>query len=319
MGAIAGGVIGGVVAIAIGVAIALFLFCRNKRRKARQAQMHPHAIAQAQMVQHVRSPSDLSAKTYGSGFGYAPLGHASSPSSGSTNRLLHSPTTFVTHNSSRVSFTGQESLLASIGYAATPPPQGVVTPPNNVYVTPHGTVSPFTLHQPSSSETPSSHDRKRSEASVQQPGDASGSAPNPVQPRSPMNPPAYSEAPHGHGDFSSQAHDGVSTYGSTSIVTTPPSNPSRGHEKNPSAGSMGSHRSDVSTSGGYWTQTNSASLSGAADLLSQMSSGNIPGPSAPTPAYIGPGPGVTIQRDEKRRPTIMNSTPADAENHERQE
>lgn len=207
--------------------------------------------------------------------------------------------------------------MASIGYPATPPPQGVTVPPNAYVTPPHGTISPFTLERPSSAQdTPSGHDRKRSEASAHaiETGASSSTA---VPARTPMNPPAYSEAPHGHGDFSSQAPDQVSTYGSTSIMTTPQSDPSRRpqHEKSPSVGSMGSQRSDSSvTSAGYWTHGNSTSLSGAADLISQMDSNSLPGPSGPIPPYAGPGPNTTALRDEKRRPTIMNQTPADAEN-----
>lgn len=273
-------------------------------------------MAQSTLDQHVRSPSDISAKTYGPGFGYTPLPHTSSPSMGSVSRIPHSPTTFHTHNSSRASFT-HESLLTSVGYPVTPPPQGMQTPPN-VYMTAHGTVSPFTLDRPSSSQdTPTSHDRKRAENVTH--GNTGGSSSAAVQPRSPMNPPAYSEASQHHGDFSSQAPDQVSAYGSTSIVTTPQSAlPRHPHEKSPSVGSMGSQVSNSSgTSIGYWTHTNSASLSGAADLLSQMDSGSLPGPSTTVPpGYIGPGPSATTQyRDEKRRPTVMNQASGDGDNN----
>jgi len=233
------------------------------------------------------------------------LGHTSSPSAGSTNRFPQSPTTFRTHNSSRGSLV-QESLLPPTVYPATPPP---VAAPPNVYMTPHGAVSPFTLDRPSTpQETMSVQDSKRA-VSPTNASEVSGPAV-----RGPMNPPAYSEAPHGHGDFSSQA-DQVSTYGSTSIMTTPPSGQQgRSHEKSPSASSMNSHRSDSSsTSAGYWTHANSTSLSGAADLLSQMDSSSLAGPpgvASAIPPYTGAGASMSVQytRDEKRRPTVMNPT-----------
>ncbi|KAF9449323.1 hypothetical protein P691DRAFT_812700 [Macrolepiota fuliginosa MF-IS2] len=308
VGPIVGGVVGGVLALAIGVAIALFVYCRSQRRRAQRN--HLSQVTQVPLDQHhMRSPSDMSAKTFGSGFPYTSLQHTAPTSSGSISRPVHSPTTFHTHNPSIGSMT-HESLLAlgSTGYPVTPPPASMQALPN-VYHTPQGAVSPFTLEH--SNENASSHDRKRSDSSTHA-GDASGSSA--AQGRSPMNPPAYSEAPHGHGDFSSQAPDQASTYGSASIVTTPTSTPHRRpHEKSPSVGSGGSESS--ATSAGYWTHTQSASLSG---VLSQMGSVNLPGPSAAIPpGYAGPGPSTTAQpRDEKRRPTIMNPTTADRENHD---
>ncbi|KAJ3574663.1 hypothetical protein NP233_g1612 [Leucocoprinus birnbaumii] len=292
VGAIAGGVIGGVIIIAIGIAAGIFMYCRNQKRKTQTVQRAP-PMAQAP-TDHARSPSDFSAKSFGSsGLPFNSFGPAPSPSN-SDSRLLSSPTTFRTHNTSRGSLP-QESLMG-LSYAGTPPPQqGNLNHPN-IIMTAQGPVSPFTLERPSSSEdTRSGHDRKRSEASA--------NSISTTPPRGPMNPPAYSEAPGGHGDFSSQAPDQASTYGgSTSIYTTPPTedNSRPHHERGVSSSTTRSDASSIS-SGGLWTHAGSASLSGAADLISRMGSVSGPGPSGDSiPTYSGPGPNVHVPRDEKR-------------------
>ncbi|KAF5355723.1 hypothetical protein D9756_004395 [Leucocoprinus leucothites] len=293
VGAIAGGVVGGIVVIAFGIAAAIFLYCRSRRRKGQQLRQGPH-MSQGPVDHHARSPSDFSAKSFGSALPYNPLGHASLPSSGYDSRILNSPTTFRTHNTSRGSLV-HESLAASVSYAGTPPPQQGNPNQPNVIMTSHGVVIPFTLDRPTSSqETRSGHEKKRSEASTG--GVSSTTTPH----RGPMNPPAYSAAPHDHGDFSSQVPDQASTYdGSASIFTTPSDNPSRPHhERGLSSGTIGSNLS--TTTGGLWTHAGSASLSGAADLISQMNHGSAPGPSGETPTYSGPSTNMVVPRDEKR-------------------
>lgn len=299
VGAIAGGVVGGVVVLAIGIAAALFLYCRNQKRKAQPGQEVPQ-MAQSPFDHHVRSPSDLSART---GLVYSPFSHASSPSDGSIARLLNSPTTLYTHNSSRNSFA-QDSFMLS--YAGTPPPQQGIPTPSNTFMTFNGAVSPFTLERPSSQSPPlSGHDRKRSEASTHM-TEANGVSLASLN-RSPMNPPAYTEAHNTRGDFSSQAPDQASTYGSSSsIITTPSTNPfRRPHEKSPSVGTVNSNEP---TTGVIRTQGGSASLGGAMEFITRMN--DTPDTSGAIPAYTGPGPSTAAPRDEKRRrPTITNQTP----------
>ncbi|KAJ3574664.1 hypothetical protein NP233_g1613 [Leucocoprinus birnbaumii] len=300
VGAIAGGVVGGVLVLAIGIAAALFFYCRSQKRNPQSIQEAP-PMAQSPIDYHVRNPSDFSART---GLVYSPFGHTSSPSDSSTARLLNSPTTFHTHNSSRHSFAGDSLMLS---YAGTPPPQQVVSMPSNV-VTFNGAVVPFTLERPASRNSPlSGHDRKRSEASTE-------AAAATLSNRSPMNPPAYSEAPGNRADFSSQAGDQASVYaGSSSIVTTPPNNPFRRlHEKSPSVATVNSQRSNES-SNGVQTHGASTSFGGAAELISHT---NNPETSGAIPAYTGPGPNAVVPRDEKRRrPTVANQSSGDGESH----
>jgi hypothetical protein len=305
VGAIAGGVIGGFVVLAIGIAAAFFLHCRHRRRSQKGEQ--PQAMVAQGPDHHIRSPSDLSAKTFATSFGYSPLGNRSSPSDGSLNRLLSSAGTFRTHNSSNPSFA-QGSLMQTMSLAVTPPPQqgGATDQPNSIR-TSNGVVSPFTLERPTSSPDTQTggHAKKRSDVSAHA-GDAGGSPPGGRSAR--MNPPAYSEALQEPGDFSSQAPDQGSTYGSTSIITTPMSNHSRRlHEKTPSAGTLSSNHSNSSTtSAGYWTHGQSASLSGAADIISQMATAGSSAPASTAPGYTGSGPNMTVTRDENRQPTNGN-------------
>lgn len=298
-GAIAGGVVGGVIAVAIGIAIAVFLLCRAKRRKAElEKTRDPDVMHHPVIYQHGHNPSDVSHRMYGSNSGYTPLGHASSPSNGST--FLQSPSTFLTHGSDRNSLA-QESLLHSLGVAPSPPPQG----PSRVYIPPQpqGSVSPFT-GLPSSTQA-SGHDRKRSEVSQEMGSSGLTEVPG----HTPLNPPAYSETAGDRGDFSSQHPDQVSTVGSSSIITTPSSSaqPTR-HEKNTSGSSMfsaGSHLTHPPNLG-HWNQLGSTSLSGAADLLNS----NDTTPNAPTPSYAAPPGGVnmSVTRSEKQRPTTATDT-----------
>jgi hypothetical protein len=204
---------------------------------------------------------------------------------------LPSPSTFVTHIPSDQQSLAQESLLHSIAMTHSPGPQG----PSSVFVAPQaqGTVSPFIGQQ-----TTGAHSKKMSEASQ-------GSATmNEFSGRTPLNPPAYSEAPGDRGDFSSQHPDQMSTVGSSSFVTTPSSSaqPTR-HEKSSSATSMTSAGSHLTPSSnlGYWNQPGSTSFSGAADMLNNN---DTPSTSTLTPSYTAPPPGtmMSVTRSEKQRP-----------------
>lgn len=262
VGAIAGGVVGGVLVFAIGIAAAILLYCRHK--KARHA---PH-MSQAFVGHHVSYPSNTSVGNHGIGIGYNLLLLSSSPSNDVDNRVMNSPKTLRTHNPSRSSLLTQESPVSFPGSPSTQ--QGNHIQPT--FTTPHGIVSPFPLERPLSQDTSSRHERKMSEVSI-----SSGSAAAIVR----RDPPAYSEAPqgHGHGDFSSMAPDEGSSYGgSTTIITAPPGNfPIPVHERGSSVGTIDSNIS--STSAGLWTHSGIESLYSVTDLLGF---GDAPGPTGPT-------------------------------------
>ena len=240
IGAITGGVVGGVLILVIGIAVTMFLRCYYLKKPRKTSQM-----SQVLMDDHSHNPSS---DNYGISLGYNRLLLSSSPSNDLDSRAMNSPKSLRTHNPSRSSLLSQESLMSAASYPGNSSPQ-------HIHMTSHGTVVPFTWDRPLSQEISNRHERKMSEVST-----ASGATVTTI-PQGPTNPPAYSEAPHGHGDFASMALDGSSIYGgSTSIITTPPNNfPVPVHERS----SIDSNLS--STSVGVWAHTGIESLHGASN------------------------------------------------------
>ena len=237
---------GGVLVLVIGIAVAVFLRCYYLKKPRRTSQM-----SQVLMDDHIHNPSS---DNYGISLGYNRLLLSSSPSNDLDSRAMNSPKSLRTHNPSRSSLLSQESSMSAMSYPGNSSPQHI---PSNMHITSHGTVVPFTWERPLSQEISKRHERKMSEVST-----ASGTTVTTI-PQGPTNPPAYSEAPHGHGhgDFASIAPDGSSIYGgTTSIITTSPNNfPIPVHER----GSMDSNLS--SPSAGVWTHNVIESLHGASN------------------------------------------------------
>jgi len=237
--------VGGVLVLVIGIVAAIFLRCYYLKKPRQTSQM-----SQVLIDDHIHNPSS---DNYGRSLGYNRLLLSSSPSNDFDSRVVSSPKRLRTHNPSRSSLLTQESSMSSLSYPGNSSPQPGNSSPSNIHITSHGTVVPFTWDRPLSQDVSNRHGRKMSEVST-----TSGST-VPTMPQGPTNPPAYSEAPHGHGhgDFASMAPDGSSICGSTSIITTFPGNfPVPVHER----GSMDSNLS--TTSAGLWAHTGIEGLYG---------------------------------------------------------
>ncbi|TFK38724.1 hypothetical protein BDQ12DRAFT_651034 [Crucibulum laeve] len=293
IGAIVGGVVGGIAVLALAVGITLWMMCR--RRKAARQNGGPVVI---ERPSHRRSVSDLSSKAgvhLGLGHGYAHL----LPSSSS---FVTSPTPtslMRTHNPSvhSLSYFGSAGSMYT---SASPPPRTMTSPsPTMEHVNRENVITPFSIpamppvHTSSSSrkgmdgthpiyDSPTAPPVVRPDAQI---ADASPS-------RTRVNPPAYTPS----------VTDNTSSH-------RPRRSP---HTKQGSADTQ--HSLTSNQSGETWATSNAhgggaGSISAIDDVVSQMgitmSPGGVTSRSGGNTVATGQSNQVspTRNRDEKRRPS----------------
>ncbi|GLB36752.1 hypothetical protein LshimejAT787_0310390 [Lyophyllum shimeji] len=210
VGAIVGGVIGGLAVVILGGLAAFFMYRRKHQRHTSAAATHGYGDA----LGHSRTMSDLSQKSTGIGFGYQPMERSfvTSPST----RPPVSPTsgTMHTHSSSvhSLSYFGSVNNSTAPYASPSPPPAARTLSPSPPLVH-HGMnrediIVPFTL--PPSPQTvaqqaspPNLADRKRADGAIIPVYDSPNSLPSHIiqsgessndspTPRRRLNPPAYS-------------------------------------------------------------------------------------------------------------------------------
>ncbi|KAF8168500.1 hypothetical protein B0H34DRAFT_670655 [Crassisporium funariophilum] len=283
VGAIVGGVIGGILVIGAAIALAVYLM----RRQPKPSQSLPMSSVMSQNG-HMRSTSDVTTKSHGMSMGYTTLS--------STPMVTNPPTspTIRTHNSSVRSLPFFSSVVASTApYGSPSPPPGrqmAASPP--LPTNREDIIVPYTV-------PPVGHNPDSKQANGAYPVYDSPSAPHPnamrmeVSPQTPTqgrtryNPPAYTE----------QGTSGSATPPSGSAPRRPP------HTKKGSADTM--HSMTSSRSGGTRHGAN-ASISAMGNVVNQMGVGNSTTASpygGENAMPSGHGRQVSSSRDEKRQPT----------------
>jgi len=272
VGAIVGGVIGGLAVVILGGLVALFMYRKKQKRQTPATVTHSHEDASG----HSRTMSDLSQKSNGIGFGYQRMDRSLATTSPSSRPPM-SPTsgTMHTHTSSVNSLSYFGSINPSVAPYSSPPPPAARTlspsPPPNHGMNREDIIVPFTLTpSPEAISRQGSHsnltDRKRSDGAIIPIYDSPNSLPQQLiqhsssssehsVPRRRLNPPAYSAV-----DTASQA----------------PTRRPQAHSKKGSADtqhSMESNLSGVTTVRHGSAGSGGGSIAAIDDIITQMDLG----------------------------------------------